>query len=71
MKSPCQYEHSLGDLVLPGIAHCIGKDILLINASREVGWIFQVILSSSLKGKPARKDPSLLVERIVSHCNSH
>jgi len=46
---------------MPGIAHCIGRDILLINASTKVGWIFQVILSSSLKGKPATSEEPIVV----------
>ena len=33
MKQPHIYEHQLGDLVLPGIAHCTRKDILIFNTS--------------------------------------
>jgi len=33
LKSSKTYEYELGDVILPGIAHCIQKDILVFNTS--------------------------------------
>ena len=61
MRQPGVYEHPLGDLVLPGIAHCIGKDIIIINTSSQVRWCIQVVLASSLKGNHATTDIPIIV----------
>ena len=61
LKNPRQYEHPLGDLVMPGIAHCIGKDILILNTSDQVQWCTQLVLASSLKGKHATTEIPILV----------
>ena len=35
LKESGAYEYELGDLVLPGIAHCTKKDILIFNTSQN------------------------------------
>ena len=61
MRQPRQYEHPLGDLVMPGITHCIGKDILIINTSNQVTWCYQVVLASSLIGKHSTTEIPIIV----------
>ena len=48
LKSPRTYECQLGDLVLPGIAHCIKKDVLVFNTSPKAHSPIYVITSSKL-----------------------
>ena len=47
LKSSKTYEYDLGDLILPGVAHCIQKDILVFNISSMAGNSVFVIESSS------------------------
>ena len=42
------YENDLGDLVLPGIAHCTKKDILIFNTSPQAFCPVYVVESSKL-----------------------
>ena len=46
------YQYDLGDLILPGIAHCIRKDILVFNTSSLTNSPVYVIESSRLAGEP-------------------
>ena len=48
MKQPHIYEHQLGDLVLPGIAHCTRKDILIFNTSSNSHVPVYVVEARSL-----------------------
>ena len=51
LKSSRSYEFMLGDLVLPGIAHCIKKDVLIFNTSPIAHTPVYVITSSKLAGQ--------------------
>ena len=48
LKTPRTYECQLGDLVLPGIAHCIKKDVLIFNTSPRAHSPIYIIRSSDL-----------------------
>ena len=48
MKEPGTYEYQLGDLVLPGIAHCTKKDILIFNTNHNAHSPVYVVESSIL-----------------------
>ena len=56
MKLPGIYEHSLGDLVLPGIAHCTKKDILIFNTSLKAHSPIYVVEASKLCGQKANTE---------------
>ena len=51
LKTPRTYECKLGDLVLPGIAHCIKKDVLVFNTSPNAHSPIYVIKSSDLANR--------------------
>ena len=53
LKESRTYECQLGDLVLPGIAHCTKKDILIFNTSLVAHSPVYVIESSKLCGQNA------------------
>ena len=53
LKKSGTYEYELGDLVLPGIAHCTKKDILIFNTSLSAHSPVYVIESSILCGQKA------------------
>ena len=53
LKTPRTYEHQLGDLILPGIAHCSKKDILIFNTSVSAWSPIYVVESSKLCGQRA------------------
>ena len=62
LKNPRRYECNLGDFVLPAIAHCVQKDILIFNTSVDGPWdpIF-VVEASKLGNRQANsKIPVLL-----------
>ena len=45
------YECELGDLVLPGIAHCVKKDVLIFNTSPQAHSPVYFVPSSMLAGQ--------------------
>jgi len=51
LKCSRTYEYDLGDLILPAIAHCIKKDILVFNTSELPYSPVYVIESSKLAGE--------------------
>ena len=53
LKNSRTYECKLGDLILPGVAHCIQKDILIFNTSTRAHCPIYVIQSSKLCGQLA------------------
>ena len=57
LKEPGTYEYELGDMVLPGIAHCIKKDIVIFNTSPNAHCPVYVVEASKLCG--TQSDPQL------------
>ena len=55
LKESGTYEYSLGDLVLPGIAHCMKKDILIFNTS-PVAHCPLYVVSASTFGSSANTE---------------
>ena len=53
LKNSRTYECNLGDLILPGVAHCVKKDVLIFNTSTSAHSPVYVIQSSSLCGQEA------------------
>ena len=47
LKQPGVYNVVLGDFVLPGIAHCIRKNILIFNTSSNAACPVQVVPASN------------------------
>ena len=56
LKNSRSYEYDLGDLVLPGIAHCIQKDILIFNTPAIMHVPVYVIKASSFAGRSANTE---------------
>jgi hypothetical protein len=50
LKQSGTYEYELGDLVLPGIAHCTRKDVLIFNTSPQAHSPVYVIQASTFGG---------------------
>ena len=67
LKKPGVYEHDLGDLVLPGIAHCTQKDILIFNTSMDAHRPIFVVEASMLFGKAANTQVPILLAYNQSH----
>ena len=51
LKSSRTYECKLGDLVLPGVAHCVKKDVLIFNTSPKAHSPVYFVPSSKLAGQ--------------------
>ena len=47
LKQPGFYEHALGDYILPAIAHCTQKDILIFNTELEGSYDPIFVVQSS------------------------
>jgi hypothetical protein len=60
MKESGAYEFSLGDLVLPGIAHCTQKDILIFNTSPLAHSPVYVVEASTFGGAANTEIPVCL-----------
>ena len=60
LKQPGVYEVSLGDLVPPGIAHCIKKNLLIFNTSPEAFCPVYVVPASMFGGSPDTDVPICL-----------
>ena len=56
LKEPRAYEYELGDLVLPGIAHYIKKDIVIFNTSPNAHCPVYVVEASKLCGTQVNND---------------
>ena len=50
LKQSGNYEYELGDMVLPGIAHCVRKDIMIFNTSPQAHSPIYVVEASKLCG---------------------
>ena len=53
LKQSGTYEYKLGDLVLPGIAHCTRKDILIFNTNQNAHYPVYVVQASMLSNQIA------------------
>ena len=53
LKNSRTYECKLGDLILPGVAHCVKKDVLIFNTSSLAHSPVFVVKSSTLCGQIA------------------
>ena len=51
LKNSRIYECSLGDLLLPGVAHCVKKDILIFNTTTSAHSPVYIVESSKLCGQ--------------------
>ena len=56
LRNSRSYEHDLGDLVLPAIAHCIQKDILIFITTAIIQVPVYVIQASSFAGRSANTE---------------
>ena len=56
LKESGTYEYTLGDLVVPGIAHCTKKDILIFNTSSHAHYPTYVVQASSMCGQAANNE---------------
>ena len=60
LKESGAYEYSLGDLVLPGIAHCTKKDVLIFNTSTSAHSPLYVVKASTFGASPNTEIPICL-----------
>ena len=60
LKESGTYEYSLGDLVLPGIAHCTKKDVLIFNTSSNAHAPVYVVEASTFGGTANTEIPVCL-----------
>ena len=66
LKTSRTYEMGLADLVLPCIAHCVQKDILIFNTSEKAHAPVYVVESSMLSGQAANNEvPICLAYNLV------
>ena len=70
LKNSKEYEYVLGDLILPTIAHCTKKDILVFNASPRAHSPIFVIEASSLGGNGANTEIPVILVYDYSHYES-
>ena len=67
LKKSGTYEYQLGDLVLPGIAHCVKKDIVIFNASHLAHSPVYVVEASMLAGLPANNEVPICLAYDQTH----
>ena len=67
LKKPGTYEHRLGDLVLPGIAHCTKKDILIFNTNPSAHRPVYVVEASSLCNQAANTEVPICLAYNQTH----
>ena len=70
LKNSKEYEYVLGDLILPTIAHCTKKDILVFNASPRAHSPIFVIEASSSGGNGANTEIPVILVYDYSHYES-
>ena len=70
LKNSKEYEYVLGDLILPTIAHCTRKDILVFNASPRAHSPIFVIEASTLGGNVANTEIPVILVYDFSHYES-
>ena len=61
LKESGQYEYNLGDLILPVIAHCTKKDVLIFNTSQAAHSTIFVVEASLLNGRKANTEIPVLI----------
>ena len=67
LKQPQAYEYELGDLVLPGIAHCVRKDIVIFNTSANAHCPVYVVEASLLCGSAVNNEIPICLAYDQSH----
>ena len=67
LKTSGTYEYKLGDLVIPGIAHCTKKDILIFNTSHLAHYPVYVIEASHLCGQKANTEVPICLAYDQTH----
>ena len=67
LKQPGVYEVSLGDLVPPGIAHCIKKNLLIFNTSSQAHCPIYVVPASMFGGSANTEVPICLAYNQVHY----
>ena len=70
LKISGQYEFVLGDLILPVIAHCTQKDVLIFNTSPRAHAPIFVVESSTLGQRRANKEIPVVMAYDQSHFES-
>ena len=70
LKESGQYEYNLGDLILPVIAHCTEKDILIFNTSLAAHAPIFVVEASLLSGRKANTEIPVILAYDQSHYES-
>ena len=61
------YECKLGDLIVPGIAHCVKKDILIFNTSPKAHDPIYVVEASTIGGQAASTEIPICLAYNQSH----
>ena len=67
LKQSGTYEYQLGDLVIPGIAHCTKKDILIFNTNTNAHYPVYVIKASMLCNQTADNEIPICLAYNSSH----
>lgn len=67
LKESGTYEYELGDMVLPGIAHCIKKDIVIFNTSPNAHCPVYVVEASKLCGTQVDNEIPICLAYDQSH----
>ena len=70
LKISGQYEYVLGDLMLPAIAHCTKKDVLIFNTSPRAHAPIFVVEASTLGQRPPNTEIPVLLAYDQSHYES-
>ena len=61
MRQPYRYQHRLGDMVLPGIAHCNSVDILVIYTTSQQHRSVDLVRADTLCGRPATAEAPIIL----------
>ena len=67
LKHSGNYEFTLGDLIIPTLAHCTSKDILIFNTNPESHSPIYVIKAATL----ANRSSDIEIPVIMAYDNSH
>ena len=70
LKTSGAYEYVLGDLIIPSIAHCTRKDVLIFNTSPRAHSPIFVVEASTLGNRPANTDIPVIMAYDQSHYES-
>merc|ERR1739844_604455 len=61
MRQPYRYQHRLGDIVLPGIAHCNSVDILVIYTTSQQHRSVDLVRADTLCGRSATAEAPIIL----------